>query len=392
MKAADIAELLKTVAKDVRDLLSKATAALEERFSEVERLVREAPAPMAADELQAMVSAHCQKEIEPMKAGLADAVQRLGKVEERAPVPGPKGDAGERGADGEDGMPGADGAPGERGEKGANGEAGQRGADGAPGVDGAHGADGSDGSDGADGAPGEAGPQGEPGAPGSDGCDIDDDALQLRVDVAVAKSVAAAIASMTMPKDGASGIDGKDGHDGRDAFQIDVIDDIDAQRSYPRGTCARWRGGIIRAFRATDPPQDGIPIEKLGWACLIDGIHELTPEATDDPRRFKLRASTTSGKVREFDFSMPTPIWRNVWTERGEYEQGDLVTYDGSVWHCERPTKAKPGTQTSTPDWKLCVKKGRDGRDGEKGAKGERGEDGRAGKDLTQLGFNGGKT
>ncbi len=190
---------------------------------------------------------------------------------------------------------------------------------------------------------------------------------------------------------GPKGLDGRDGIDGRDAMQIDVLDDVDVERSYPRGTWARWNGGIIRSFRATDPLTGEVQMEKSGWTIIVDGIAGIFGEHSDDPRRFEIRVMTTSGKSLNLPFSMPTPIYRNVWTER-EYERGDLVTYDGSVWHCERPTKAKPGTQTSAPDWKLCTKKGRDGKDGEKGVKGDRGEDGRPGKDLTQLGWDGSKT
>src|SRR5262245_8426050 len=46
------------------------------------------------------------------------------------------------------------------------------------------------------------------------------------------------------------------------------------------------------------------------------------------------------------------------------YERGDVVTWDGSMWHAERDTGAKPGTASSADDWRLCVKRGRDGRDG----------------------------
>lgn len=402
MRAADIADLLKTVASDVRGLIAKTTDSFEERFTAIDQRLKHIPTPFSAKSIEEMADGRVNLAIAEFVAPqFAPILERLSAVEERAPLPGPqgepggpgpRGEAGERGADGAPGVRGLDGdvgEPGERGEQGLRGELGERGLTGDDGKDGAPGERGQDG------ATGERGEAGERGAEGAPGKDIDEAALQLRIDAAVEKAVAAgvakAMAELVLPKDGAPGVDGKDGQDGRDAYMIDVIDDIDVERSYPRGTFARWRGGVIRAFRATDPPADGVPIEKLGWACLIDGIHELTPETTDDPRKFTLRASTTSGKVREFTFSMPTPIWRGIWTER-EFERGDLVTYDGSVWHCERATKAKPGTQANAPDWRLCTKKGRDGKDGEKGAKGDRGEDGRAGRDLTQLSFNGGKT
>jgi hypothetical protein len=35
------------------------------------------------------------------------------------------------------------------------------------------------------------------------------------------------------------------------------------------------------------------------------------------------------------------------------------VTWGGALWHCDAPTKDKPGTE----NWTLAVKKGRDGKD-----------------------------
>lgn len=463
MRAADVASLLKDFAIDVREFVAKSVAKVEERFAALEQRLQDAPEQVTAEKLAEIFNKEIGEALAlPIGMRIDQVVERLAAVEARAPVPGPQGDRGERdepgehgalgerGIAGDDGNPGADGAPGERGEPGARGEPGERGLDGAAGkdvdeealqaridasvelrVDAAvakavsaamaalvlpkDGVDGKDGTDGIDGrdiddtdlqvrvdaaaakaAAAAVGAlpiprDGVDGNDGQDGTSVDQTEVQRLIDASVEKTVTAAVAAIPAAKDGIDGKDGKNGEDGRDALQIDVLDMIDEERSYPRGTFARWRGGIIRSFRATDPPIEGEPIEKVGWSCFVDGLHELTPEATDDPRRFTLRASTTSGKLREFNFSMPTPIWRGVWTER-EYEQGDLVTYDGSIWHCERSTKAKPGTQTSAPDWKLCTKKGRDGKDGEKGAKGDRGTDGRPGRDLTQLSWDGSKT
>jgi hypothetical protein len=36
-----------------------------------------------------------------------------------------------------------------------------------------------------------------------------------------------------------------------------------------------------------------------------------------------------------------------------------MVTWAGSLWHCDKATKNKPGTD----DWTLAAKKGRDGKD-----------------------------
>jgi hypothetical protein len=42
------------------------------------------------------------------------------------------------------------------------------------------------------------------------------------------------------------------------------------------------------------------------------------------------------------------------------YERGDLVTHDGSVFHCNADTTARPGSGTAA--WTLAVKHGKDAR------------------------------
>jgi hypothetical protein len=56
---------------------------------------------------------------------------------------------------------------------------------------------------------------------------------------------------------------------------------------------------------------------------------------------------------------IPYPKYMGVWVE-GEYEEGMLATFGGSIWNAQSDTKSKPGTDGT---WLLCVKKGRDGRD-----------------------------
>jgi hypothetical protein len=42
-----------------------------------------------------------------------------------------------------------------------------------------------------------------------------------------------------------------------------------------------------------------------------------------------------------------------------EYRKGSFVTLSGSLWHCNRPTKDRPGESDA---WTLAVKHGRDAR------------------------------
>ena len=49
-----------------------------------------------------------------------------------------------------------------------------------------------------------------------------------------------------------------------------------------------------------------------------------------------------------------------VWSPVEQYDAGDCVTQDGSVWHANQTTRSKPGTDNS---FTLAVKRGRDGKD-----------------------------
>ncbi len=53
--------------------------------------------------------------------------------------------------------------------------------------------------------------------------------------------------------------------------------------------------------------------------------------------------------------------YKGVYTAGEVYDAGSLVTFSGSLWHCDRLTKAKPGEDPAC--WTLAVKKGRDGKD-----------------------------
>lgn len=49
-----------------------------------------------------------------------------------------------------------------------------------------------------------------------------------------------------------------------------------------------------------------------------------------------------------------------IWDATRTYRPGNFCTHDGSVWHCNTETRARPGDGA---DWVLAVKRGRDGRD-----------------------------
>lgn len=77
----------------------------------------------------------------------------------------------------------------------------------------------------------------------------------------------------------------------------------------------------------------------------------------DGERGFTIK----TGGGRIFQFKLPAIIDRGVWRGDGEYERGDAVTSDGSLWIAreDNPTH-EPG---KGPQWRLAVTKGKNGRD-----------------------------
>lgn len=196
------------------------------------------------------------------------------------------------------------GAPGPAGERGEKGDPGDTGRQGPAGERGEPGQPGERGEKGEAGPAGERGPQGPPGEPG------------------------------------------------RDALQLEILAAIDEAKSYPRGTFARHAGGLWRAFEATSGMR--------GWECVVEGIAGVNAFwSEEDPRQITLHLATSSGVVVERGIHIPAMLYRGVWRE-GPHARGDVVTWAGSAWHCQRDTDDKPGTSDA---WKLMVKSGRDGKD-----------------------------
>ena len=59
--------------------------------------------------------------------------------------------------------------------------------------------------------------------------------------------------------------------------------------------------------------------------------------------------------------TIPLVTYQGTWKSAETYEPGDMATWGGCVWHCDKTTTTKPGTDPEA--WTLAVKAGRDGRD-----------------------------
>lgn len=240
-------------------------------------------------------------------------------------------------------------------------------------VDGKDGRDGIDGKDGRDGVDGksveladiepiiqervskafEDMPKPRDGVDGKDGRDgVDGKSVSLEdLENVISDRVSKAVGEIPVPKDGRDGTDGKDGADGISVKEAIVDKDHNLVFTFSNGD-TKAVGKVVGPAG-----KDGFSLDDFDAALLNDG------------RTIEL--SFTSGNIKQsIELAIPSIIYRGIWSEGKEYEQGDVVTWAGSTWHCnggdlegawKGATKEKPGDGAKY--WTLMAKRGRDGKD-----------------------------
>jgi hypothetical protein len=144
----------------------------------------------------------------------------------------------------------------------------------------------------------------------------------------------------------------------------------------------RYNGGLIRAFRDSDPILGDL--HAAGWEFEFNLPSGFTVEQDPiNPRLFHFIKEWSDGSKEVKDCSIPFQIYRGIFKQSETYNKGDMVTWDGGLWHCQMDNpKMAPG---KSEDWKLAVRRGQAGKDGPPGPhgpKGDRGERGEPGRDL----------
>jgi len=132
---------------------------------------------------------------------------------------------------------------------------------------------------------------------------------------------------------------------------------------------------IIRRIYEANRPKDGADgRDGRDGKDGVDGLSFADMELTMTGRTLTARA--THGDVsKEWSFRLALPLYRGVYRDEEKYEEGDAVTYGGSLWIAVRDPTGKP-RDTEDNGWKLAVKAGRDGKPGEPGKKGDPGAPG----------------
>jgi len=156
--------------------------------------------------------------------------------------------------------------------------------------------------------------------------------LQEFVEDAVAKS-----AAILKPKDG---VDGKDGRDGKDGTSV-----------HPDTIALMVREAADKVAASMPKPKDG----RDGFS-----LEDFSMSLGEDGRTLSLKFQRGE-LVKERSIKLETTKYLGVWRE-GQHDRGDVVTWGGSSWHCNRTTTEKPSYGCA--DWTLMVKEGRAGKDG----------------------------
>lgn len=143
--------------------------------------------------------------------------------------------------------------------------------------------------------------------------------------------------------------------DGKDGVSPDPADVAKAMEPL----FAKWELDFERrAYNVLDRAVERMPKPKDGKDALE--VKDFDIVLGDDMRT--LTVSLKAGEqVVQKSIKIPAIIDRGVHSDEKEYSHGDGVTYAGSFWICQ---KDRPqGKPSSSEDWRLAVKKGRDGKE-----------------------------
>jgi integrin beta 3 len=110
------------------------------------------------------------------------------------------------------------------------------------------------------------------------------------------------------------------------------------------------------------PPVPGPPgangLDGLDGKAGADGLGFDDMTASFDGERTVVLRWRRGELVKSLPVELPIPRYQGAYASARSYRPGDVVSYDGSAWHCEVMTSSRPGDASRA--WQLMVKKGRD--------------------------------
>lgn len=187
-----------------------------------------------------------------------------------------------------------------------------------------------------------------------DGKDADPEAIKA--------IVAEAVAAIPAPKDG------KDADpEAVRALIAAAVAELPVPKDGKDADPEMVRQMVTDLFHTMPRPKDG----KDGVATVeeIRGLIDLAVQSTTAGIEERLEA-TLDARADAAVAKLPTIKYRRTWKEGETYQPGDVVTWGGDAYHCNKTTMEKPDSHFDSGvdgSWTLMVKKGRNGRDREKG-------------------------
>src|SRR5262245_29868582 len=141
-------------------------------------------------------------------------------------------------------------------------------------------------------------------------------------------------------------------------------------------------GLVTGAPGAAGPPGTHGKNAAFTGAVVLKRLSERSVQwCWDDGTPVEIRDA--AGQVASPVLTLPALLYRGVWLDGSPYEEGDVVTHDGSLWIAKAATTRRPGDGQT--EWQMAVRRG------VPGPKGKPGEPGPAGRDLTQMDYDGRK-
>lgn len=212
--------------------------------------------------------------------------------------------------------------------------------------------------------PPEPGKKGEPGRDGKDAPTSEEiQSLIAREVAAAAPPIVERLVAEMPPAE-----PGKKGDPGRDAPTLDELrETIVGEVGIVAPEILR---GLVAALPPAQPGEKGKRGEpgKDGVATVeeIRGIIDLVVAKTLDGIEQRITEAFIA-KAAELVAALPYLRYKGVWREGEGYQPGDVVTWGGNLYHCDKSSTAKPDSHFGTGqpgDWTLAVKRGDRGKDG----------------------------
>jgi hypothetical protein len=133
---------------------------------------------------------------------------------------------------------------------------------------------------------------------------------------------------------------------------------VKALEAHPPADLGDVRERIATLEAHKPEPGPAGPIGEKG----ADGVGVTDYSVDYDGERTFTHKWSSGGEIQQMQFRTPLAIFQGVYVDGKIYERGDLVTVNGSMYHANVDTTARPGN--GSKDWTLAVKRGKDDRGG----------------------------